>query len=123
MRQLTAVALAAFSLNCFAIDLTITGFTGTYEAPNGHGTATQFSLPASDKQKVEVTVEAHGEGYALTTPDGEWIWENPAAWVKDLKQATWTNVDVVLGGTSQRAIIDNLNGVHEDKRINLVGLN
>lgn len=117
MRLLTIVAAAAFSLSANALELSITGFSGQYDAPNGQGTATQFSLPTQDKELVNVSVEARGEGYVLTTPEGEWVWAEPSAWVKDLKTASWTNVDVVLGGTSQRAAIGSLNGVHEDKRV------
>lgn len=117
MRLLTLAAAAALSLSVNAFELSITGFSGQYDAPNGQGTATQFSLPAQDKELISISVEARGEGYVLTTPEGEWEWSEPSDWVKDLKTASWSNVDVVVGATSQRAAIGSLDGVHEDKRI------
>src|SRR5690606_38017927 len=102
-----------------ANELAIVEFSGEYNAPVGSGTAVQFDLPTNQKAKVEVSVDAYGEGYILTTLQGEWIWEDPAAWVKDLKQAQWEDVDVVLQGSSQEAAIGYLQGQHEDKNVTI----
>ena len=120
--RLASFALAAF-LPFTSFALTITGFSGRYEAPNGHGIATQFSLPdQSSRKSIEVIVEGRGEGYVLITPDGEWEWSEPSAWVKDLKNAQWSGVDVVLGDGNSRVAVSTLNGVHEDKSVAVSGL-
>ncbi len=120
--RLVALLATVMSFSCLASDLAIVGFSGHYDAPNGQGTATQFDLPGQDKNTIEVRVEARGEGYVLTTPDGEWEWSEPASWVKDLQQAQWNSVDVVLQGPSQRAAINALNAEHGDKNIILKSL-
>lgn len=120
MRLLTLMAIGLLPFAAHA--LTITGFSGQYDAPNGQGSATQFDLPSLESEAIEILVEGRGEGYVLTTPDGQWEWENPSAWVKGLKSAQWSNVDVVLGDSSQRAAIGSLQGVHEDKSVNVQSL-
>ncbi|PIP90494.1 MAG: hypothetical protein COW01_10340 [Bdellovibrionales bacterium CG12_big_fil_rev_8_21_14_0_65_38_15] len=119
MRYLAAVLFLINS--AYASTLNVTGFSGSYEAPNGSGVADNFEVPFKNKQ-VQITIEAAGEGYVLTAGDNQWEWANPSDWVKDLKTAEWSGVDVVVGATSQRAAIGNLTGVHEDKLITIEGL-
>tara|TARA_R110000868_G_scaffold86182_3_gene241722 strand:+ start:6130 stop:6921 length:792 start_codon:yes stop_codon:yes gene_type:complete len=121
--RLCAALILLFSFHTQAADqFNITGFSGEYNAPNGSGSADTFSIPAQSKRRIDITLEAMGEGYILSTPDETWEWAEPAAWVKDLKTATWSGVDLVVTDQSQRTAIGSLVGLHEDKRINVEGL-
>lgn len=117
-----ALTLLFLSLNLSAADnFAIVNFSGHYDAPNGQGTATQFDIPLQEQimKPVDIRVEAKGEGYLLTTPTGEWDWAEPSAWVKDLKTASWQDISVVVGASSQSAAIGSLSGIHEDKKIEI----
>tara|TARA_R110000868_G_scaffold30668_5_gene113207 strand:- start:3244 stop:4038 length:795 start_codon:yes stop_codon:yes gene_type:complete len=121
--RLCAIITLILSLQTHAADqFNITGFTGEYNAPNGQGSADTFNIPKQDKRKIDITLEAKGEGYLLSTPEDTWEWSEPAAWVKDLKTASWNGVDLVVGDQSQRVAISSLLGLHEDKRVHIEGL-
>ena len=73
MRYLAAVLFLINS--AYASNLNITGFSGSYEAPNGSGVADTFQVPFKNKQ-VEISIEAAGDGYVLTAGDDQWEWAN-----------------------------------------------
>ncbi len=119
MRYLAAIL---FLINSsYAASINVTGFSGSYDAPNGSGVADNFQVPFKNN-RVEILIESLGEGYVLTAGDQQWEWAEPSDWVKDLKTAEWSGVDVVVNPTSQRAAISRLNGIHEDKMVLIEGL-
>lgn len=120
MRYLAAVLF--FVNSAFATSINVTGFSGSYEAPNGSGVADSFDVPFKNKQ-VQIAIEAAEEGYVLTAGEDRFEWAEPSDWIKDLKTAQWSGVDIVVGATTQRAAIGSLTGIHEDKLITISGLN
>ncbi len=121
MRFLAAVLLLLIN-SAFASNINVAGFSGSYEAPNGSGVADNFDVPFKNKQ-VEISIEAAGEGYVLTAGVDRWEWNEPSDWVKDLKSAHWSGVEVIVSQASQSASVEQLTGIHEDKLINIEGLN
>lgn len=71
----------------------IENFTGNYAEPSGEATATNFSYETINFGKNPVfTVERQAGFINLRTPDKEFTWENPPAFIDELNTLNWQNI-------------------------------
>ena len=96
-----------------ANDITITNFTGAYEAPSGAGTATRFTIPISDEftNNLTIQIEKIAGGYSLRLPDQEREWLDPPSALDDVVIARWNGINlsktvtqVNLSGTTLQTV-------------------
>ncbi len=107
-----------------ANDITITNFTGAYEAPSGTGTATRFTIPVSDEftNNLTIKIEKISGGYNLILPDQEREWLDPPSALDDVVIARWNGINLSKTATQVNLSGTTLQTVGRAQNLNLKNL-
>ncbi|OUR98741.1 hypothetical protein A9Q84_04830 [Halobacteriovorax marinus] len=97
----------------------VSGFTGSYDKPDGSATATELVIPSAKNTQIEIKLTGIENGYLLTYGDQEFTFENPPAFINDLQDGTWSNVNYSTIGKNLSSSINSLYTNLDDSSMSL----